>query len=32
MYSKNNEGPNSDPWKIPQFMVPVSEKTVPKDT
>ena len=21
MYSKNNEGPNSDPWKIPQFMI-----------
>ena len=31
MYSKNNKGPNKDPWGTPQFMVPASEKAVPNE-
>ena len=31
MYSKNNKGPNNDPWGTLQFMVPASKKTVPNE-
>ena len=31
IYSKNNRYPNIDPWGTPQFMVPVSENTLPNE-